>query len=460
MDEDLEPAVSPHHKHHRRLKTVIVLLIILLVVGLGAVGYLIYSNFQHKKTTTTTTASTQPAVVQPATATINGTVKNKISNDPIVGATITVGSQKTFSAADGSFNLTIEAGTTLADATVSASGYVSGQVAPKDGMVANLVPEGRVIFLSNKDGGKRGIYSINYDGTDEKALVARVADKEDYEIAISPHDRYVAFLSTRDGRKNKYGSDEPSLYLVKIDGSGLTKISDFYGIYSVTWSPDGKYLGWYGREKDTDNNSKVAVRDIDKGTTVYNGTSVDNINYFAFAKDDSQLAFTIYSNDNSQRTGIYVANGDGNNPKKISDLDEGASFNKDGNLEFNVYQGATQKYYTWFHDSGVVKETVKPDTSNVRQGTTSPDGALVAYIDSRDGKSNVFVSKPDKSGEKQLTNIDDATGSPRFTQDGKYLVFDAYKTGESAKYIVAVSGSNSAQKVTDELYQNYGGEGE
>jgi len=451
-----------HRKRHKNLKLVIALLCMVLVVGVAYIGYRVGQTQKGKTVFTEQPVPTQtqplPAVVEPpapAMATLKGTVKNKITDQPLTGATVTIGDTVLTSDASGAFSLTTKAGTTFTDATASAQGYVSASTKTIDGMVLALVPDGKVVYVSNKNGGKKGVYTTNYDGSDEKALVPRVGDTEDYDAGVSTHDRYVTFMSTRDKRKNHYGSDDPTLYLVKIDGTGLVTISNFFGITQVQWSPVGAYVAWIGRENDDDTFSKVAVRDIDAGTTVYNGDPGDSINSYAFAKDESKFAFSVSYNPSTQsRKGIYVGDGDGKNVKKISDVSSYVTFNSDGNIEFSEYTNSKQVYYTWFHDSGVVKETARDESK--RAGSISPDGITVAYIENRDGKSNVFTSKQDKSGEKQLTTIDTATGSPRWSQDGAYIIFDSNKTGESAKYIVSAQGIGAAQKVTDQLAGGYG----
>ena len=142
---------------------------------------------------------------------------------------------------------------------------------------------GKVVYVSNKNGGKKGVYTTNYDGSDEKALGSpRVADTQDYDASVSVHDRYVSFISTRDSRKITM---DPLTQHCTYQNRwhGLIKISDFYGITQVQWSPVGTYLAWIGRENDSDTFSKVAIRDIDAGQQCTMETG-DSISSYSFAK--------------------------------------------------------------------------------------------------------------------------------------------------------------------------------
>lgn len=443
-------------KPRRKTKLIYWIIGSMALFGLGFGAYYAGTQTNSSKITQPKPSGieTQPQVEQVETVKISGKVVNKITEEPIAGAKV-LGDSQTITDESGSFNMDIPK-LNPKDISVSAEGFIAVTAKPADGATISLVPQGRVAFVSNKAGGKRGVYTVNYDGSQEKALIERVGEKEDFNAVVSPRNRYVAFLSTRNERKNRYGSDDPALYLVKVDGSGLTKISDFYSISNIGWSPDGTYLAWAGREKDEDNNTKIAVRDIDRGTTTYSGDPGEYLSYYSFAPDDSRMTFYVYSNQsNPSRKGTYVAEGNGSNPKKISDIATSGAFNDDNNLEFSEYKDNKTHFYVWFHDSNAVKEVAKRDDSK-RAGVKSPDKNWVAYIANRDGKSNVFVSKPDKSEEKQLTQVDSAQGTPRFTPDGKYIIIDVYKTGESAKYIVSSQGKGKAQKIIDQITSGMG----
>lgn len=400
-----------------------------------------------------------PVVVQaplPADQKIEGKVTNLISDQAVADVSVSTGDVVAKTDSNGSFSLSVKAGSAV-PLTITKDGFQTQTVAFDKAATITLVPEGKVIFISNRDG-KRGIYQAALDGSDQKPLISRIGDSEDYNVVISPHERLLAFLSTRNKRLSRGSYPDPALYLARYDGSNLQKVSDFFSVGSVQWSPDGKYLAWIGLEKENDTGSKLAIRDVETGATIYNGDPGESVSNYAFKSDDSQVVMTKYNNSNYQQSGIYVANGNGTSPKKVSDSTGGATFNKDGNIEFSQYKDNTQKYYVWYHDSGETKE-IKKDTNQAKldYAVKSPDRSRVAFVDNRDGKSNIYTAKPDGSDEKQLSAVNTASGSIMWSQDGNYITFSVVSSGESARYIVATSGTGTARKIVDEY--NGGGMG-
>ena len=306
-----------------------------------------------------------------------------------------------------------------------------------------LSPKGKIIFVSNRDG-RRGLYRVNLDGSDDKEFVQKEGEGEDFSPVICPQERYVAFLSTRDVRRNQYKEKEPSLYLVKEDGLGLKKISDFYGTYQVSWSPSGAYVAWTGREREDETENKLAVFDIAKQNPVFVGGG-GSVGEFSFSDDEAWVAFSAEGEEGE--SGIYVADIQGGGVRKISDATGSPSFNQDRNVEFIDYRDGT-RYMVWFHDSGETREVGEDGFR--RRGELSPDKKLIAYIDTRDGQGNVFVSRPDRSEEEKLTDVGAAVAPVRWTLDGKYITFRVLRQNESARYIAASSGKGSAKKIIDE----------
>lgn len=435
MDEELvnqKPTPKPNNKKLIIILSVVGAVILIVVVGL------IWWYLSKAKTTT----------IQTATQT-TGSVTDLISQEPISDAKISYNGKSSNS--DSSGNFKFAQNQTTQELEITASGYNTKKVTLTKATKVTLTPAGTIVFVSNRDG-KRGLYQANYDGSSDKAFVARVDDKEDFSPVISPRERYVVFLSTRDGRKSQSFDADPMLYMANIDGTNLAKISEFYNITSIGWSPDGTYIAWTGREKE-DSRKIIAIRDVTNGTTEYIGSDLGDVDSYSFSEDDSKVAFSVYNSDDPSKEGIYVASGNGTDPNKIYDKTALPRFNSDGNLEFIVYDGG-DKNMIWFKDSGKVKEVQKDDTK--RTGTLSHNKKLVAYIDNRDGKNNLFVSAPNKSGEKKLTSVDAATEPIRWTQNDKYIIFSVQKESETARYIVAAAGTGKAVKIIDEYaYDDY-----
>lgn len=425
-------ATGSKRSKRKMSKLTITLLIILGVVVIAGLSVLVWRFTKKPAAKTTTTQSAALMVV------------DKISGKPISGAKVGT----TTSSADG--QVSPSSLPSSGSVTVSANGYNNATVqVSSDLKKIELTPTGTVVFVSNRSG-KRAIYKSNLDGSGQVELVKPIDDKEDYSPAISPREKYVAFMSTRDDTNN------PKLYMVKIDGTGLEKLSDDVSIHSVNWSPDGTYVAWVGKQDKDAKGSRINIKNVVTGETREIGEKEDQIYGYDFSQDDKKIAYGVSNYVDSSRTGTFIANPDGTDASKISDKASHPSYNKNGNVEF-IVQDNGSKYMTWYKNSGEVKE-IQQDQMQ-REGWYSPDETTVAYVDNRDGKSNLFLSKPDRSDEKQLTTVGFVSYPVRWTLNGKYITFGVNKPGESARYVIALDGDKGAVKIVDEYSDSGYGEG-
>jgi Tol biopolymer transport system component len=425
-----------------------------------------YTGYDKLATTTKlskrngTTVSFTLKKTPPEESMVSGTITNYINEAVLAGASVKIDDLTAKSGADGKFAIE-KVITGEKNIEVTLKGYldyskkvtVTGKQFGLDPIT--LVPVGKVVYVSNKDKGRRGVYTSNYDGSDAKTLVDRVADHEDFSPAISPDYKKVAFLSTRDGQKD--GSEElTSLYTVDIDGKNLTKIGD-RASYSYYWSTDSKYLIWGNSTKTNDQTNYLS--------SVYN---VSNKTNKVIVTNSMSVSLTM----NISNTKVaYVANNAGNYELTIYNLGTDAAdklyqnsasfyilkFNTDNELVYGLYQNNQQKYFAFNLGDNSSKET---DYQYPKRYTVkSPSGKMESYIESRDGKSNLFIAD-DSSGknEKQLSTVDTAVGVPFWSVDSKLVFFNIQKTGESALYVASVEGG-MAKKIIDVASDGYGGYG-
>jgi Tol biopolymer transport system component len=83
----------------------------------------------------------------------------------------------------------------------------------------------------------------------------------------------------------------------------------------------------------------------------------------------------------------------------------------------------------------------------------SSDGSLVAFVSERSGKTEVWVARQDGTGEKRITEGSDVTSTPRWSPDGRSVIYGAVKPPErtgaglapQGVYIVPVAGGTPAR---------------
>jgi Tol biopolymer transport system component len=401
--------------------------------------------------------------------TLKGVVKDAISDTPLGGVTVTTKDGKAVTDADGIFSIPNVHAEAI-EVTLEKAGYekTTKKIDQEDtNPQLTFAPTGRIVFVSNRENGKRGVYTIKYDGSDSKALVKRSEETEDFEAILSPDGTKVAFLSTREKRRHDNDAQfEPSLYLVNIDGTNLTQLSKEFSLSNLIWSNNSRYVAWSSRATTNDTASHVFVYDTDKKQTtkITDGGSTYT---FVFNHTATAIAWSQNlepsqsnnSNPNKNNVGVYYRNLTTNQTKKLDDASSyTVSFTpNDEAIQFDYFDSTESKEkHIEVTLADASKKTFTP--SNTYEATKVPsfDKKLVAYIDSRDGKSDVFVSNPDGTNERQITTMGTAMGVPAWDPSDRYLVFDSSKEAETARYIVGVNGK-SAKKITDIYYDGYRG---
>jgi len=256
--------------------------------------------------------------------------------------------------------------------------------------------ESRLLFVSDHGGGK-DIYLCNFDGTGIHQVTA------DKNIAISPSwsydNKWIAFTS--------YKRHKPEIFIRSLDlGKGYI-ISK--GNLNITpeWIP-GKFCiaGVFNLRKDPDIYMVSVNGEILKKLAGGFGIDVSP----SFSRDGSRMAFVSKRGGSPQ---IYIKNIKDNSIQRITY--EGAyntspSWSPTG--RWISYAGMTK-------DDGINIYLIRPDGTSRKQLTVnsgdnedpvfSPDGSLIAFSSSRNGKKKIFVMT--KFGDDQRLLIRDLTGN-------------------------------------------------
>ena len=406
------------------------------------------------------TVNIQLKKIPPQQASVSGTIKNYISEKPLVNISVAIGNKTAKTDNDGKFTIN---GLNLDSyqLAISEGGYLDLSKSINISDVAldlgtlNLVPSGRVVFVSNRDKGKSGIYTCNYDGSDQRQLVDRVGEYEDFYPVVSPDGQKVAFSSNRDGKKinNNLISN---LYTVDIDGKNLVKVSDQPVSYSYRWLDGFNKILW---QSYVDNKNHTYIYSVASKTHLLFGNDTENISNAVANSTEDKIAYSIssdYYHTNLYWTGLgqidrnIIAENKAsvsiikfdNDTITYSYVDYSATPNKTNYFKYNVSTSANTQIDQF--------EYPKYDGS-----VKSPDGKTKASVNTRDGKSNVYITDMAGNNEKQLTDINTAQPPLFWSSDTKEVFFNSYKVGESALYVVSIDGGN-AKKVVDVSSGGYG----
>ncbi len=260
---------------------------------------------------------------------------------------------------------------------------------------------GEIVFVSERDGVYRNLYTMNANGSNVQQLTNYVEeeDEDDSWVVSSPQwsadGTMVAYLSS-----NGYLT---GIDLLRADGAGLGNL--YYDdtqdgpIDYLSWSPNGYTLvfdlygepGFFGASS-----SRVESR-YDQPVFDYS----DNARDPTWSPDSMQIAFTIGAWDAGE---IVIVGSDG--------------------TETNITNHAADD-----HDPA-----------------WSPDGTKIVFASNRNGHDQLFVMRTDGSNVQQLTNTVANDHEPIWSPDGQYIAFTrTYLNGNSEIFAMKANGSTQTR---------------
>ncbi|MBA3692968.1 MAG: PD40 domain-containing protein [Acidobacteria bacterium] len=225
-------------------------------------------------------------------------------------------------------------------------------------------PDGRIVYISN-EGGNLDIWITGADGGNPKQLTSNA--RVNQGPTVSPDGRSIVFQSDRTGA--------PHLWRMNIDGSDQRQLANGRsGEQNPQFSPDGRWLVY----RTALGKPTVWKITADGGEPVQ---LTDKFSRSPTVSPDSKLVAYFYSDENTSYR-IAVAPLEGGEPLKT----------------FAV-----------------------PATLSTQLRWT-PDGRALAYVDTKNGVSNIFAQPLDGGKPGQLTDFKaDRIFSFGYSRDGKQL---------------------------------------
>jgi DNA-binding winged helix-turn-helix (wHTH) protein len=102
--------------------------------------------------------------------------------------------------------------------------------------------------------------------------------------------------------------------------------------------------------------------------------------------------------------------------------------------------------------------TVVADDSGNAAPQFSPDGKRIAYMSTRTGPWQIWVSDTNGSNPRQVSFTESA-GTPRWSPDGRSIAFDAPYDGQTRIFVIKVDGNERAQPIVRGLVPSFSRDG-
>ncbi len=212
--------------------------------------------------------------------------------------------------------------------------------------VLNFPPNNYAIYQGEAEEVQEDGYPIPKEGLEAEAIfsadnIVQVTSFTGEGLSadpdFSPDGRQIAF-----SRLTKTGEDKNgNMYIINIDGTGLTKIGHEY-LYDPSWSPIDNRILCYGGE---DSDLYIIDLNVDKTNAVPFG--MKNSHLAIWSPDATKIAYAVYDNSNApvpssdptcDGTGvlgsIWIMNSDGTGKTQLTTEEEGycsgPSFSPDG----------------------------------------------------------------------------------------------------------------------------------
>jgi hypothetical protein len=368
-----------------------------------------------------------------------------LSGKPITDVTLESGESSTKSDKTGKAVITLDPDNTADAISIHKNGYRTEQTATdgEQGSVKQikLVLAAKEVYVA-KESGVYNLKKVDIDGKNDAVLLAGTGKETSaLGVSVDPLSQYAAFVSTRDGTKDKDG------YLL----SGLTLVNIATGdSETIEHAEKLTLIGWSG--------TTLVYEQVVAGTSAANANreklmaynyatdkryQIAGANHFLGAElHSSTLYYTVSSTDPGAKSGLMSAALDGSNKKVLQEADAWAVYRTDYKT---LRLQASDTWYNYIF-GGTASQT-SATASVSRTYLDSGDAKLSAWADVSMTNGALSVYDIATGKDHEVTKVKGQYKPLRWLNNRVLVYREATKMG-GADYVLNLDGGDTV-KVAD-----------
>jgi serine/threonine protein kinase/Tol biopolymer transport system component len=274
----------------------------------------------------------------------------------------------------------------------------------------------------------------------------------DSRASLSPNGKQLAFI------RGYPTEGKAALVVANADGPGEQKLAtfdivDFFPVGNTmfpAWSPDGAtiVLGAPAVDATGSYRQMLALRTKDGAATPITSQRWSSLGQFEWLRDGTGLIFTASDQAPGSPQQVWYTSYPGGETRRITnDLNDyrGITLTADSRALVTLQTDPTASI--WIAPSAEAHGAAQI-TANKYDGLEGiafvPDGRVV-YTSRVGGNLNLWITKPDGTGQKQLTTDPHSHLAPAVSPDGRYVVFVSDSAGSQNVWRMDIDGGNPKQ---------------
>lgn len=167
----------------------------------------------------------------------------------------------------------------------------------------------------------------------------------------------------------------------------------------------------------------------------------------ALSHDGSKLVYSLISNNNGKRSNqLYLMNLASKEAHVISQkegINSGAIFLPDGNLALTLTFTGNAEIYEMNIEGKTLRKMTNHFSSDVDPSITF-DGKLMSFLSDRSGRAMIYTMDPNGTEKdvKRISFVGQFNATPRFSPDGKEIVFSSWLDRSFDLFRIGSDGTN------------------